>query len=173
LAEVSHPMAHKFSVAALDSASDRSIFDSGSEPLDRYFRTQVSQDIKRRVTACFVATAMHGQIAGYYTLASASVVLADLPEATVKKLPRYPSVPAVRMGRLAVDKSFKGQGLGAALLADALHRAATAEIAAYAFVVDAKDATAANFYAHHGFVALPQQPLFMFLPLAMVKSLIK
>ena len=59
-------------------------------------------------------------IAGYYTLASASILLSDLPETLAKKLPRYPSVPAVRMGRLAVSDSFKGKGLGAALLADAL-----------------------------------------------------
>lgn len=166
-------MAHQFAVNSLDLSSDRSSFESGVAPLDRYFRTQVSQDIKRRVTACFVATDAHGQIAGYYTLASASVLLADLPEALVKKLPRYPSVPAVRMGRLAVDQSFKGKGLGAALLADALRRAVNAEIAAYAFVVDAKDEDAASFYAHHGFMALPDQPLCMFMALATVKDLIK
>ena len=161
-------MARKFCVAALDLASDRSGFRSGVEPLDQYFRAQVSQDIKRRMTACFVATNAHGQIAAYYTLASASVLLADLPAALAKRLPRYPSVPAVRMGRLAVDQAFKGQGLGAAL-----RRAVTAEIAAYAFIVDAKDETAARFYAHHGFIALPEQPLFLFIPLASVKDLIK
>jgi GNAT superfamily N-acetyltransferase len=166
-------MAHQYSVAPLDLDSDRSMFSSGVEPLDRYFRTQVGQDIKRRVAACFAATDAHGQTAGYYTLASASVLLADLPNAVVKKLPRYPSVPAVRMGRLAVDQSFKGEGLGACLLADALRRAVMAEIAAYAFVVDAKDETAASFYAHHGFMVLPEQPLFMFIPLATVKNLIK
>ena len=76
------------------------------------------------------------------------------------------------MGRLAVSDSFKGKGLGAALLADALRRAATAEIAAYALVVDAKDEAAAGFYAHHGFIALPEQPLFLFLPRATVKPLL-
>ena len=166
-------MANSFSVAALDFSSDRSSFESGVEPLDRYFRTQVSQDIKRRVTACFVASDMKGKIAGYYTLASASVLLADLPEAVIKKLPRYPSVPAVRMGRLAVDQAFKGKGLGASLLADALRRAVTSEIAAYAFIVDAKDEDAASFYAHHGFIALTDQPLHMFIALATVKDLIR
>jgi GNAT superfamily N-acetyltransferase len=166
-------MAHKFSVAALDFSTDRANFKSGVEPLDRYFRTQVSQDIKRRVMACFVATDAHGRMAGYYTLASASVLLVDLPEALGKKLPRYPSLPAVRMGRLAVDQSFKGIGLGAALLADALRRAVKAEIAAYAFLVDAKDQDAASFYAHHGFMALPDQALCMFIALETVKDLIK
>ena len=166
-------MAMKFSVVALDLASDRSYFESGVDALDQYFQTRVGQDIKRRVTACFVATDADGHIAGYYTLASASVLLTDLPDAVVKKLPRYPSVPAVRMGRLAVHTRYKGKGLGAALLADALRRAVTAEIAAYALVVDAKDEDAASFYAHHGFMALPDQPLFMFMPLATVKSLMK
>lgn len=166
-------MAHQFAVNSLDLSSDRSSFESGVAPLDRYFRTQVSQDIKRRVTACFVATDPEGQIAGYYTLASASVLLADLPEALVKKLPRYPSLPAVRMGRLAVDQAFKGKGLGAALLADALRRAVTSEIAAYAFIVDAKDEDAASFYAHHGFIALTDHPLHMFIALATVKDLIR
>ena len=63
-------------------------------------------------------------------MASASALLADLPAATARKLSRYPTVPAVRMCRLAVDQAFKGQGLGGALLADALERAARSEIAA-------------------------------------------
>lgn len=157
-----------FLLASLDAAHERITFNSGSEPLDRYLCEQVTQDIRRRVAACFVALADGKRIAGYYTLASASLLLADLPPSTGKKLPRYPTVPAVRMGRLAVDQAFNGQGLGGALLADALDRAARSEIAAYAVVVDAKDATAAAFYRHHGFIALPSSPLTLFLPLATV-----
>jgi predicted GNAT family N-acyltransferase len=96
--------------------------------------------------------------------------LPDLPVAIARKLPRYPSVPTVRMGRLAVDQDFKGQGLGGALLADALARAARAEIAANALLVDAKDDSAAAFYRHHGFIALPETPLSLFLPLATVRA---
>lgn len=166
-------MGGPFSVVPLDLDTDRSGFECGVEPLDRYFKTQVSQDIKRRVTACFTALNTSGRVAGYYTLASASILLTDLVESLAKKLPRYPNVPAVRMGRLAVDQDFKGKGLGAALLADALRRAVTAEIAAYAFVVDAKDESAAEFYAHHGFRATADNPLFLYLPLATVKDLVK
>ena len=158
-----------FRVAPLDAAHDRTAFRSDSEPLNRYLREQVTQDIRRRVAACFVALTDAQRIAGYYTLASASVLLADLPVSTGKKLPRYPTVPAVRMGRLAVDQAFEGQGLGGALLADALHRAARAEIAAFALMVDAKDEAAASFYRHHGFIALPDSALTLFLPLATVR----
>ena len=159
-----------FHIELLDSQQNRSTFRSGSEPLDRYFQQQVSQDVRRRVTACFVALSQSQQIAGYYTLASTSILLADLPLAAGKKLPRYPTVPAVRMGRLAVAQDFKGQGLGGALLADALVRACNAEIAAYALMVDAKDKTAADFYLHHGFIAFAATPQTLFLPLATVKA---
>ncbi len=155
-----------FLLSPLDAAHDRAAFRCDSEPLNHYLRDQVTQDIRRRVAACFVALADAQRIAGYYTLASASVLLADLPASIGKKLPRYPSVPAVRMGRLAVDQAFKGQGLGGALLADALDRAARSEIAAFAMIVDAKDETAAAFYQHHGFIALPDSPRTLFLPLA-------
>lgn len=158
-----------FRVAPLERHHDRNSFDSGSEPLDRYFRDQVTQDIRRRVTACFVALTSEQRIAGFYTLASASLPLSDLPAGLGKKLPRYPSVPTVRMGRLAVDRAFKGQGLGGILLADALERAVRSEIAAYALVVDAKDESAAAFYQHHGFVRLSDQAMTLFLPLATVR----
>ncbi len=165
-------MSHaRFRVVPLDSTHDRNAFDSGSAPLNRYLREQVTQDVRRRVTACFVALNATHQIAGYYTLASASVLLSDLPAAIAKRLPRYPTVPAVRMGRLAIDQNFQGQGLGGALLADALQRAARAEIAAYALLVDAKDTHAAAFYQHHGLLALPDTPLTLFLPLATVQML--
>jgi len=159
-----------FRVVQLDAALDRGSFHSGATPLDRYFQQQVTQDIRRRVTACFVALCRDQRVAGYYTLASASVLVAELPDKLGKKLPRYPSVPVVRMGRLAVDETFKGQGLGGALLADALLRTRRSEIAAYAMVVDAKDNEAAAFYRHHGFVELARHPLSLFLPLASVPS---
>jgi predicted GNAT family N-acyltransferase len=128
--------------------------------------------MRRRVTSCFVAFTQNGTIAGYYTLASTSVALSDLPVAMAKKLPRYPLVPAVRMGRLAVSAAHHGMGLGAALLANAMQRACRAEIAAYAFVVDAKDAKAAAFYAHHGLQTLPDSSLTLFMPLASVLPLV-
>lgn len=159
-----------FLLAPLDSAHDRTVFCSDSEPLNRYLREQVTQDIRRRVAACFVALADGHRIAGYYTLASASLLLTDLPASTGNKLPRYPTVPAVRMGRLAVDQAFKGQGLGGALLADALDRAARSEIAAFALMVKAKDQAASAFYRHHGFIALPDSPHTLFLPLENVQS---
>lgn len=164
-------MTAPFLLTTLATSYNRSGFACGSPALDDYFKKQVTQDIRRKVTACFVAVADDKCIAGYYTLASASILLSDLPEEASKKLPRYPTVPAVRLGRLAVDQSFKGQGLGGALLADAFLRSSQSEIAAYALVVDAKDEQAASFYEHHGFIAFPNSPLMLFLPLTKSQSI--
>jgi predicted GNAT family N-acyltransferase len=153
---------------------DRKSFNSKSQALNAYFHTRVSQDVKRKVTNCFIATVQPtGTIAGYYTLASSSVVLGKLPPDTVKKLPRYPSVPTITLGRLAVDLNYAGQGIGAQLLIDALLRAVAASetIASFAILVDAKDQEAADFYAHHGFMTLNDEPLKLFLPLATAKTL--
>ena len=159
-----------FRVRTLDNSFDRKRFTSGMLALDQYFQQQVTQDIRRRVTACFVALTDEDRVAGYYTLATASLLLGDLPTELAKKLPRYPSLPTVRMGRLAVDQNFKAQGLGGALLADALHRSIRSEITAYAMVVDAKDDIATSFYLHHGFISLPEAPQTLFLPLATAQT---
>jgi predicted GNAT family N-acyltransferase len=116
-------MVAPFTVVPLADAQERMAFSCGVPALDRGFHQQVSQDIRRRVTSCWVAQTLDGTVAGYYTLASTSVALSDLPAEMAKKLPRYPLVPAVRMGRLAVGSAHRGMGLGAALLANALQRA--------------------------------------------------
>jgi len=156
-----------FLIEPLGPSHDRTSFSSGVAPLDRYLREQATQDIRRRVAACYVALdAASAKIAGYYTLAAGSVLSSDLPEQLAKRLPRYPSVPVARIGRLAVDQAYRGRKLGSALLWDAGLRALRSEIAAFALVVDAKDDSAAAFYLHHGFVPLADQPMHLVLPLA-------
>jgi len=159
-------------IVSFDARFDRTDFDCGAEPLNRYLREQVGQDVRRRVAACFVAITHDDRIAAYYTLASASIPVTDLPTSIRKKLPRYPTVPAVRLGRLAVDVAFSGQGLGGTLLADAITRTLRSEIATYAMMVNAKDEAAAAFYRHHGFIAMLNATMTLFLPLAKVRPLI-
>jgi GNAT superfamily N-acetyltransferase len=145
-----------FLTRALAAEHDRSTFTCGVEPLDRYFRQQVTQDVRRRIAYCFVMVETGtATIAGYYTLSATSIYLTDLPAAQVKRLPRYPLGPAVLLGRLAVAAPYQGRHLGAALLADAVERAARADIAAFAIVTDPKDERAHRFYARYGFADLP------------------
>ena len=133
---------------------DRKAFASGSPELDEYLRTRASQDMRRRVASCFVAMDNTNVVAGFYTLAATSLVLDGLSADHAKRLPRYPTVPAVLLGRMAIDLSHQGKRLGGALVADALLRASRSEVMAYAMVVDAKDEPAARFYEYLGFERL-------------------
>ncbi|MEZ5584159.1 MAG: GNAT family N-acetyltransferase [Candidatus Competibacteraceae bacterium] len=152
---------------------DRSDFSCGSEALDHYFKTQVTQDIRRRVSACDVALERAtGRSAGYYTLSAADIPLADLPPEIIRRLPRYPSVPAARIGRLAVDRRAQGRRLGGALLLNAAVRAMRSEVAVFALVVDAKDERAAAFYRHYGFLALACNGHQLIAPLATFRKVI-
>ena len=167
-------MSSPFKVEPLGAVHDRAGFSCGQEPLDRYFQTQATQDIRRRVATCFVAVEVStGAVAGYYTLASAGIPMMDLPPEVAKKLPRYPSIPAVRIGRLAVGTRFQGMGLGGALLADALDRVMSSPPAAYAMLVDAREERAVAFYRHYGFVPLVSQPRTLFLPVATAEKTLR
>ena len=160
-------MAESFRIEPLSRDHDRPGFLSGSDALDRYFREQASQDIKRRIATCFVAVSVTArEVAGYYTLTAASVALDALAPEIAKRLPRHPVVPAVLLGRLAVVRRYQGQGLGGILLADALTRTARAELGVFAMVVDAKDETAQRFYEHYGFTLLPGEMRRLCLPIA-------
>ena len=97
----------------------------------------------------------------------------ELPPEVTRRLPRYPTLPAVRIGRLAVDLKFRGRGLGAALLADAVRRVLLAPPAALALLVDAKDDRAVAFYLHHGFQPFASQPRTLFLPLATAEKTLR
>jgi GNAT superfamily N-acetyltransferase len=149
-------------VEVLGPAHDRESFASGVEQLDRYFRTQAGQDARKKMAAPFVLVLPDGTIGGYYTLSSTAVKLAELPDETVRRLPRYPLVPATLLGRLAVDRRLQKRGFGRFLLADALHRAVRSEIASFAVIVDAKDDAARRFYERESFLPLADQPMKLF-----------
>jgi GNAT superfamily N-acetyltransferase len=155
-----------FSIEALNSAHNRKGFSSGDEPLDRYFRELVTQDVKRRVSNCFVALDAAGVIAGYYTFAAASLPLTELSADEKQRLPRYALLSAGLIGRLAVDQKYRGQRLGSALIMDAAARAARAEPAIFALIVDAKDDFAVTFYQRHEFRRFVSKPASLFLPIA-------
>ena len=167
-------MTASFVIAPLSPNHDKLAFSCGVDPLDRYLQTQATQDIRRRIANCFVATSANSNIiAGYYTFSAASVPMLDLPSETAKRLPRYPVVPAALIGRLAIDRQYRGRGLGAALLFDAIARAARADTAIFAVLVDAKDDAAAAFYRHHGFQPFAARPLTLFLPIGTALKLLE
>ncbi len=155
-----------FRIEPLSPGHDRKAFSSGVAALDRYLQELVTQDIKRRLSNCFVALDEAGVISGYYTFAASSLPLTELTARQIKRLPHYASLPAALIGRLAVDKRFQGRRLGSTLIMDAAQRAARTDPAIFALVVDAKDDDAVRFYEHHRFQRFISRPMSLFLPLS-------
>lgn len=156
-----------YSIGVFDKTVDATDFRCGQPLLDEYIRRYASQDVRRNVARVFMAMPESNprQLAGFFTLSAGSIGSSELPASLAKKLPRYP-VPVALIGRLAVDSKFQGKGLGSILLADACQKVANAStiLAVAGIVVAAKDAAAASFYRHFGFLPLPGQPDRLLLP---------
>lgn len=139
---------------------DRAQFSCGVDSLNVYLKTQASQDVRRKANALFVLVASEAPrtIVGYFTLCAYALPPGAIPEEARRLLPRYPLVSATLMGRLAVASSRQGEGLGGALLVQALRKAfeSASSVGSSMVVVDALDERAADFYVAHGFIRLPE-----------------
>ncbi len=147
---------------------DRQAFDCGVPALNEYIHRFAQQHRRKGISAAYVLvnTSAPSSILGYYALSAAEVDVERLTETDRKHLPRYP-VPCFRMGRLACSADQQGKGLGKLLVGCAVDRClkARGQVAAFALIVDAKDAAANGFYAHFGFKPLRDAGLTLYLPL--------
>lgn len=164
----------KYQIEPLDKKHIKTNFKCGVDALDQYLKIQAGQDIKKNVAVTHVLTTKNSeQILGFYTLSSIGIFPGELPEEVVRRLPRYPVLPGVLIGRLAVDGQCRQKGLGEYLLMDSLKRSLTVsiQIGIVAVIVDAKNENAITFYKHYGFIALPTNGHRLFLPLSTIKQL--
>jgi GNAT superfamily N-acetyltransferase len=154
---------------------NREAFTCGVESLDRYFRTQANQDVRRRVNGVFVLVdpCETAKVLGYYTLCATALAQGEVPDGVRKHVPRYPLVSATLLGRLAVGVQQQKQGLGALLLADAVRRAyaSSSSIGSSMLIVDALSEQAVAFYEANGFVRLPNS-LRLILPMQAIAKLV-
>jgi GNAT superfamily N-acetyltransferase len=161
-------------IEALAPHRDRDGFSCGIDSLDRYLRTQASQDVRRKANGVFVLIEPDAPniVLGYYTLCATGLPQGDVPAAARKHIPRYPLVSATLVGRLAVSDARQGERLGAVLLADAVRRAyATAStVGSSMLVVDAINERAVSFYEGNGFVRLPDS-MRLALPMQTIEKL--
>ena len=146
-----------YAIEFLAEKHNRNAFDCGVESLNRYLRQQATQDIRRNVATICVAV-MGTEIAGYYSLANTGISPVILPDSLQKKMPRYQMLPAVLLGRLAVDLRYRGHKLGIGLLSDAFILSLKSPLAWALFLTDALDDSAAAFYGHFGFRPLKDNP---------------
>lgn len=158
-----------YRIEPLHEGHDRTIFQCGKDPLDRFIQNQVFDWVRRGLAQPFVlvSTDEPTRVLGYYTLSMTRIDASDLPLTLAKKFPKSAEIGAVLLGKLAVDSSHQRQKLGRDLLFDALDRAADAnrQVATYAVVVDAIDDEAACFYRRHGSEVFPETPSRLFLPI--------
>ena len=160
-----NPANTKFSIEPLAKHHNRENFSCRNEELDRYFKIVASQDRKRNIAVPYVIVNLeNSQIIGYYTLSMTSIDLGELPNSIAKKLTKYPLIGVTLIGRLAVDKNYKGMGWGKLLVMDALYKSleASKQVASFAVVVDAIDKQAVKFYQRFDFQTFPEQPFKLF-----------
>lgn len=150
-------------------------FSCGDPKLDDYLKKQAAQDKRRGYASVFAAieNADSPRVIGFYTLSAASIDFSRLPIAEASRLPRYPQVPAVRLGRLAVDHAFQGRKLGSFMLLDALRRSCASEIAWAFFLVEAKNDRARAFYEKFYFTSFADNNLAMWLKRKQAERLVK
>lgn len=163
-------------IELLATAHDRKSFRCGEESLDTFLHRFARQNMDRGmgVTYVVVEDEAPARILGYYTLSSSAIAREAVPEAGEStKLPRYP-VPSALIARLAVDSRAQGRGLGLLLMLDALARVVRIadEMGIHAVEVVALHEPARTFYERLGFVALQDDPLHLFLPLAVVRDIL-
>lgn len=131
-------------------------FNCGNEALNRYLTVQAGQDMRKKLSVCFVLNDDYTRdIIGYYTLSSFAINAEAISNTIKVSAPRnYSKIPATLLGRLAIDLKFQGKGLGEFILMNALERAydASLNIASLAVIVDPIDKAAEKFYAQYGFV---------------------
>jgi len=162
-------MSARYLIESLSPSHDRTAFDCGEPTLDDFLKRFARQNDEKGLSRTYVAT-LPGEpkIYGYYSISSGAVRFSTMPE----KLPRYP-VPVIHLGRLAVDVSTKGQGLGKILLLDALRRAASVsdQLGIYAVEVHALNEVARDFYLKYGFTSLLDDKRHLYLTMKAIRKL--
>lgn len=147
-------------------------FDCGREELNRYLQRFAWQNQQAGAAQTYIGLAGDAVI-GYYTLAVGHVTREEAPERLTKGLASHP-VPIMLLARLAVDHRWLGQGVGKALLRDAMLRTLqAADIAGIrAFAVHAKDEEVRRFYLKFDFIPSPSDPMHLFVLLKDVRRIV-
>lgn len=160
-------MSARYNIEPRKPSHDRAAFDCGEPSLDDFLKRFARQNDEKGLSRTYVAVvADDPKIYGYYCLSSGSLRFETMPE----KLPRY---PVLHLGRLAVDRSATGQGLGKILLLDALKRAASVskQLGTYAVEVYALNDAARNFYHKYGFAPLLDDERHFYLTMKAIRQL--
>ncbi|WP_104992630.1 GNAT family N-acetyltransferase [Deinococcus sp. NW-56] len=163
-----------FRVVPFSPDYDARAFESLNEHLTAYLREgRLQRDLKTGQAAVFLMVDEADRVQGYYTLTSASVPRQEVFSGTQARKFPYPQVAVTLLGRVAIHRDLRGQGIGTDLILHALRQAARAAetVASYAVILDAKNEKVAALYARLGFIPFRDQPLKLFLPMNTIRQL--
>jgi predicted N-acetyltransferase YhbS len=146
-------------------------FSCGVASLDHWVKTKAHKNESSRASRTYVICNDQSQVIGYYALATGSLSPAQAPGKVKRNMPN--PIPVMILGRFAVDESYQGQGLGDALLRDAILRILqAADIAGIkAIVAHAMSEAAKQYYSERSFVESPTNPMTMILPLDSIQQI--
>jgi ribosomal protein S18 acetylase RimI-like enzyme len=154
---------------------DRAAFRSGVDRVDNFLQKTATRQQEEELTRVYVACLdQEIEVVGYYALNSHSIDVTTLPEAMRKKLPRYPSIPAIYLSMIGFSADHQGKGGGRFLLMDALRKCAEAAdiLGAHFVILDSLNERAAKLYREIGFIDLPNHEPRMLLNMRVVRSAI-
>jgi predicted GNAT family N-acyltransferase len=164
----------KYIVETLAKHHIKDEFNCGIDILNNYLKYQATQDMRKNVAVSYALTRVgSNRVLGYYTLSSIGIRVDELPADVVKKLPRYPVLPGILVGRLARDIVCQGEEIGKYLLLDALKRSLniSAQLGSVAVIVDAKNEKAVKFYKNYGFLNFLENNFRLFIAMGTIKKL--
>ena len=146
-------------------------FDSGVPSLDEWLKKRAFKNHASGASRCFALCADNVVVA-YYSLSAGAISHEEAPKAMRRNMPN--PLPVLLLGRLAVDKRYHNQGLGQALLRDAMLRAVSvsSDAGVFALLVHALSDQAKQFYRSRGFVESPLQPMTLFMTVETIRSIL-
>ena len=161
-------------IVPYDERFDTSEFLCIDEHLTQYLKTgRAARDRESGQAAVFLMVDAADRVQGYYTLSAASIDRKSHFTNSQGKQFGYPQVAVTLLGRVAIHRDLKGQGVGTDLILYALRQAAQAaeQVASYAVILDAKNDRVAAIYTRLGFLPFKSQPLRMFMPMSVIREL--
>ena len=155
----------------MTSAHEVAEFDSGERFLDEWLKRRALKNHASGASRCFVVCAGK-TVVGYYSLSAGAVGHEDAPKAMRRNMPD--PLPVLLLGRLAVDKRYQNQGIGRALLRDAMIRAVNVarDAGVAAILIHTISEQAKRFYISRGFVTSPLQPMTLMMTMETMRSIL-
>lgn len=147
-------------------------FDSGEPSLDEWLKKRAIKNSISGASRCFVICNDCKEVVGYYSLSAGAIGRGSATKAMQRNMPD--PLPVLILGRLAIDKKYHNQGLGSALLRDAMMRSVhvAEDAGVFAILIHSLREQAKRFYLSRGFIESPIDSMILFMTLETIRSIL-